>query len=76
MANRWIWCNPVALRVIEDLIRGQVAVALGYRAGCMQTDLIRLLHAKGRVIGLDARAPDVAIIRAEQQIGVCIHRQV
>ena len=41
----------------------------------MQTDLVRLLRAKSGVIGLDARTPDLAVIGAQQQFGMRIHRQ-
>lgn len=74
VTNRRIGSNPIALRIVKFLVGRQATIALLDAAG-MQTDHIRLLEAKSGVIGLNARPPDQAVIRADQQVGMCIHRQ-
>ena len=64
---------PVQVVVVEDLRRRQARVVRRLRVP-VQRDRFRALKAEGRVIALNAVAPDAAI-RADQRRRVGIDRQ-
>ena len=66
VTNGWIRGDPVALRIIEEWIGRQGTITLNSGTVRMQTDLIGLIQTEGRIVGLDARTPDPAVIRPEQ----------
>ena len=74
VADRRIRRDPVALRVIEQRIGGQAAIALFDAVG-MQADRVGRVEAEGRVVGLDARPPYLAVVRADQQVGMRVDGQ-
>lgn len=65
VANGRIRCNPIALGVVEFGIGRQAAVA-AFDAVGMQTHDVRLVEAECCVVGLNARAPDTAVVGTEQ----------
>src|SRR5512141_2097259 len=75
VANRGIRFNPVALGIVKGGIGFQTTIALHVRGIDVQADLVGLLRAKGCIIGLNARAPDLAVVGAQEQTRMCIDRQ-
>ena len=75
VANGRIRSDPVALRVVELRIRLEATVT-SLNAVHVQAYLISFIKTKRRVMGLNARAPDLPIIRAKQELRMRVHGQV
>ena len=74
VADRRVRRAPSSSGVVEERVGREPAVAL-LDAVRMEADPVGRVEAEGRVVGLDARPPDLAVVRPEQQVRVRVDRQ-